>query len=69
VHVATALGASCDDFLTWDGSSGKRYNILKVAPELKRMGLTVCPLTDTKFIPDDYRQQPLGIAEDGTEKP
>jgi hypothetical protein len=63
VHVATALEAACDELLTWDGLGGKRRSIMKAAQDLGRMGLTVYAPSDTKCIPDDYRQQPLDIAD------
>jgi hypothetical protein len=63
VHVATALEAGCEEFITWDGSGGKRKSILKAGQDLSRMSLTVCLPSDTKCIPEDYRQQQLVLPE------
>jgi hypothetical protein len=61
VHVATALEAGCDEFLTWDGLGGKRRSILKSAPEIHRLGLSVRAPSDTTCIPEAYRQQTFEI--------
>jgi hypothetical protein len=63
IHVATAIEARCDEFLTWDGlNPTKRQTILKAGPTLAKLGLNVCVPSDTQSIPDAYRQQQLAVA-------
>jgi hypothetical protein len=60
LHVATALEARCDEFLTWDGANTQaRRTITKAAQQLAPMGLAVCTPDSTKCLPDQYRQQQL----------
>src|SRR5690606_20789210 len=54
IHVATALEAGCDEFITWDGVN-KRASPVKAAPLLAKFGLSVIT-PDKVSIPDDYRK-------------
>lgn len=63
VHVATALEAKCDEFLTWDGAGGKPRSILNASQAINQMGLTVCLPSDTKCIPEGYKQLALPHGE------
>jgi hypothetical protein len=66
VHVATALESRCDEFLTWDGANTQaRRSIMKAATPLAAFALTVCVPSDTKCIPDEYRQQQLAVIPGG----
>lgn len=58
IHVATALEASCEEFITWDGLNSTRpKTLLKAAPAIAALGLKVLLPTDTQSIPSEYRQQ------------
>lgn len=69
VHVATALEAKCDEFITWDGlRTRKRQSIMKATTGLAKLGLHVLTPDNTRSIPDDYRQHDLVESDDGQEE-
>lgn len=58
IHIASALEAGCDEFITWDGVGlRKRQSIMKATDKLKKLGLSVIAPDKTRSIPDEYRQQ------------
>lgn len=65
LHAATALELKCDEMLTFDGVTGKRKSLLKAAPEIGKLGLSVLLPDKTLSIPDKYRQHKLAIPSHG----
>ena len=64
IHVASALEAKCDEFITWDGIGNKRKSIMKAAPKIAQLGLEVLTPDNTKSIPEEYRQHTMdGLGE------
>ncbi|MEQ1513242.1 MAG: PIN domain-containing protein [Lysobacteraceae bacterium] len=57
IHAATALKFRCDEFLHRDGK------ISDSGAALHTLGMRVCAPSDTKLLPDDYRQELLPIRD------
>ncbi len=55
IHAATALKFRCDEFLHRDGK------ISDSGTALSTLGMRVCAPSDTKFLPDHYRQESLPV--------
>jgi predicted nucleic acid-binding protein len=60
MHVASALDSGCKEMLSWDQEmSKKRAEEIRVISEL---GLRVIGPHESRVLPDEYRQQALGLA-------
>jgi predicted nucleic acid-binding protein len=60
IHVASALIATCGEFLTWDNDMGKS-KIAQKAAALKALGIQVAIPSDTKLLPSFYLSQKMPL--------
>jgi len=51
-HIASALYAKCEEFVTWDG------RIMKQAEKIQKLGLRVISADQTKLLPRHYIEPP-----------
>lgn len=56
-HVASALYAGCEEFVTWDGIT-KKKSILGQADKIKKLGLRVITADQTRLLPRRYIDPP-----------
>lgn len=57
IHVASAIDAQCDEFWTWD------EKILKAKQAIGNLGVSVVVPSDSKHIPQDYKQAQFLLVE------
>jgi|SRR6185437_6389469 len=56
IHVASALHFRCDECWSRDGGFASS------AATLDKLGLRVCSPSETRLLPDEYRQEQLGLS-------
>jgi hypothetical protein len=56
-HIASALYAGCEEFVTWDGIT-KKKSILGQAEKIKKLGLRVITADQTRLLPRRYIEPP-----------
>lgn len=62
IHVATALHMGCAEFITTDGK------IYKNREKLAHSKMAIIQAPETKLLPDEYRQDELGVIKPGVEE-